>query len=100
MEYFVNPQDKEVTIKLNSCFDVSGYELFKSICTENMTENNHFVVDFENTEFMDSSALGMLLLLREHTRGDKSRVTFINVKKSARKILEIAQFHQLFNIQS
>lgn len=100
MEYSVNQANNDVTIVLDSCFDVSSYEYFKSICSENVTDKNHFKVDFSNTEFMDSSALGMLLLLREQTHGDKSRVTFVNVGEAARKILEIAQFQQLFRIQN
>lgn len=94
-----NKIDDLVTIVLDPSFDVSQYEKFKSICESNVSDTNRFAVDFAQTEYIDSSALGMLLLLREQTKGDKSRVTLINVGGSALNILKIAQFNQLFTIQ-
>jgi anti-anti-sigma factor len=47
---------------------------------------------------MDSSALGMLLLLREHVDGVRERVRIINCNTEIRKILEIANFDKLFDI--
>ncbi len=99
MDFSVNEKDEVVTIKLDSSFDVSHYEKFKVICSENVTDTNRFEVDFANTQYLDSSALGMLLLLRDQTHGEKDRVTLINVKDAALKILTIAQFQQLFNIE-
>lgn len=99
MEFSVDKQTQAVTITLDCCFDVSSYEYFKSLITENLTDNNLFVVDFKATEFLDSSALGMLLLLREKTHGDKSRIKLVNVGDAAQKILNVAQFQQLFNIK-
>jgi len=100
MDFSINEQDDVVRISLDSSFDVSHYERFKSICAENVKENNRFEVDFTETQYLDSSALGMLLLLREQTKGDKSRVTLKNVGEAALKILSIAQFQQLFNIET
>jgi len=87
-----------VTIVLPSSFDVSQYEEFKAICKEYEADDNRFEEDFTVTQYMDSSALGMLLLLREQVKGDKERVLLTNVTGTTLKILEIAQFNQLFNI--
>lgn len=57
-----------------------------------------FVIDMTKTEYMDSSALGMLLLLREHAGGEKARVTISNCGGEIRKILEISNFQKLFKI--
>lgn len=89
-----------VTILIDGSFDVSVYEQFKQACQSHLTDTARFVIDLKNASYMDSSALGMLLLLREKTQGDKARVSLVNVGSSVQSILEIAQFHQLFDIQA
>ncbi|HIE40095.1 MAG TPA: anti-sigma factor antagonist [Thiomicrorhabdus sp.] len=88
-----------VTIFVIGSFDVSAYEEFKENCRKYLTDSNTFIIDLEQATYMDSSALGMLLLLREKTLGDKKRVRLINVGKEVQSILEIAQFNQLFLIE-
>ncbi len=92
--------EEGVTISVIGSFDISAYEEFKENCQKYLTDSNKFVIDLERATYMDSSALGMLLLLREKTRGDKSRVRLINVGDNVLNILEIAQFNQLFVIES
>lgn len=93
-------EEKEglVTIRLGGSFDVSQYEKFKMICKKYDSSENRFELDFEKTIYMDSSALGMLLLLREQTKGDRGKVKLINVTGTVLKILEVAHFSQLFTI--
>lgn len=57
-----------------------------------------FIIDMAKTEYMDSSALGMLLLLREHAGGEKAKVNIKNCGAEIRKILEISNFQKLFSI--
>ena len=45
-----------------------------------------------------SSALGMLLLLRDHAGGDNAEVNLVNCNADVRKILTISNFEQLFSI--
>jgi anti-anti-sigma factor len=58
-----------------------------------------YVIDLRRTQFMDSSALGMLLLLREHAGGDTARITIENPAPEIRSILEVANFDKLFDIR-
>ncbi|MDX1351596.1 MAG: STAS domain-containing protein [Thiomicrorhabdus sp.] len=92
-------KDDLVTLILPCSFDVSYYEEFKAICESFKADDNRFELDFSETQYMDSSALGMLLLLREQVKGDKNRLQLINAGGTALKILEIAQFNQLFNFK-
>jgi len=98
MNLTVKTEKKQLTITLNNSFDVSHYEAFKALCKQYDSPDMSFVIDFSNTLYMDSSALGMLLLLREQTKGDKARVKLVNVSGSVFKVLELAHFGQLFNI--
>ena len=56
----------------------------------------HFIIDFAETQDIDSSALGMLLLLREHT--DAADVELINARANVRKALEIANISRIFKM--
>ena len=57
-----------------------------------------FTIDLSGTEYMDSSALGMLLLLREYAGGDQAAVSIINARPEVKKILDIANFNRLFKL--
>ena len=50
------------------------------------------------TTYLDSSALGMLLLLRDFAGGDDGKVEITNCNADVRKILAISNFEQLFTI--
>ena len=58
-----------------------------------------YVIDLRNTEYMDSSALGMLLLLREFAGGDSADIRITNINQDIRQILEISNFNRLFTIE-
>jgi anti-anti-sigma regulatory factor len=47
---------------------------------------------------MDSSALGMLLLLREHAGGDRSEIRIVNANTALRGTLRVAGFDKLFTL--
>lgn len=57
-----------------------------------------FIVDLSQTTYLDSSALGMLLQLREHA-GDKiDSVRVVNAKGNVKEILKVANFEQMVTI--
>jgi anti-anti-sigma factor len=80
-------------IAIRGRFDFSAHQEFRR-SYENAAEVSDYVVDLGGTEYVDSSALGMLLLLRERA-GDKS-VRIVNCSAGVRRILEIANFQKLF----
>lgn len=60
----------------------------------------HYSVDLKGTTYIDSSALGMLLLMRDHAGGDKAKhkIRLFNCSPDVKKILAISNFAQLFDI--
>ena len=50
------------------------------------------------TEYIDSSALGMLLLLREHAGNESSNITIEGCNDDIKKIFSISNFEKLFTI--
>lgn len=79
-------------------FDIACYEAFNHAYKDLVGQTDQFQVDLSMTTFMDSSALGMLLLLREKA-GDSAHIELVNANDEVAKILQIAQFHQLFTIR-
>ena len=57
-----------------------------------------FGIDFSSVEYLDSSALGMLLMLRDKMGGAKKDVSLSGVHGNVKQVLEIANFGQLFHI--
>ena len=55
-------------------------------------------VDLRDVVYMDSSALGMLLLLREHAKCRGGEVIIECPSEPIDKILKVANFEQLFTI--
>ena len=88
-----------ITIKTESKFDYSSHTEFRACYSDSNNSATHYVIDMRNTDYMDSSALGMLLLLREHVGDDRSKVTITNCNEEIKNILEISNFNKLFEIQ-
>ena len=85
-----------VTIKVTGRFDFTLHKAFRDAYREYDSGRVKFVVDMSRVEYLDSSALGMLLLLREHVGGDKGRVLIRNANAAVDKILRVANFDKLF----
>ena len=57
-----------------------------------------FHVDLRNTHYIDSSALGMMLLLREYAKCRGGSVIIDSPSEQIDKLLKVANFEQLFVI--
>ena len=55
-------------------------------------------IDMGSVEYLDSSALGMLLLLKDSTASRNIKLHIIRTSGTVRQILEIANFDKLFSI--
>ncbi len=88
----------EVTIQIFGRFDFSCYQPFVEGYENYPKGEKRFVVDLNETEYMDSSAMGMLLRLRDYSTKDGGDVALINANESVLEILKIANFNKLFAI--
>ncbi|MBF0093214.1 MAG: STAS domain-containing protein [Alphaproteobacteria bacterium] len=57
------------------------------------------VFDLNGVEFVDSAALGMLLLARDSAAGRGVRVVLRGARDQVKRIMEVAQFDTLFTIE-
>lgn len=93
-----SPDGQELTIKIDGRFDFGAHQEFRDAYERIDASPRRYVVDLKNTTYLDSSALGMLLLLRDHAGGDHAQVSLVNCNADVRKILSISNFEQLFSI--
>jgi anti-anti-sigma factor len=84
-------------IKIKGRFDFAIQNDFRK-AYENEASSKRFILDLSETEYMDSSALGMLLLLRDYAGTDTAKIELINCRQEIKNILEISNFQQLFTI--
>ena len=56
-------------------------------------------IHFGEVDYLDSSALGMLLLLREKAEGTGKSVILAGLHGTVKQVLDIANFGKLFSIR-
>ncbi len=65
---------------------------------KNTPKETQFIVDMNRTTYLDSSALGMLLLLRDHVDERSDKISIIGCNPEIKQILEMSNFTDLFDI--
>ncbi|MDP2560154.1 STAS domain-containing protein [Psychrobium sp. 1_MG-2023] len=94
----VASNNKDIVITISERFDFSQYKIFREAYCDCNGSGTDFYVDLSKANYMDSSALGMLLLLKEHADKLAGKVIIERPNDAINKVLEIAQFHHLMTI--
>lgn len=89
----------ELTITIDGRFDFSQYREFRQAYSQG-TPSIRYKINLSGVDYMDSAALGMLLLMRDHAGGDAASISLVGYSERIRKILEISRFDVLFNLRS
>jgi len=87
-----------LTLHIRDRFDFSLHRDFRA-AHEGAGGVSHYVVDLTQAGYMDSSALGMLLLLREWAQGCGADIRIVTGSPIVRKVLATAHFDKLFQIE-
>jgi len=94
----VSEDGRNITISITGKFDFQFYDEFRSAYAETPGSGVSYEVNLAGAEYLDSSALGMLLLLREHAGGESSKIDITHVSENVRKVPDVANFGKVFNI--
>ena len=91
----------DVVLKIEGRFDFNLHGEFQQAYESAMNNNaaSKFVIDMELAEYLDSSALGMLLILRDRLGCDPDRQVIVNCNDDVMEILQVSNFDKLFTIQ-
>jgi anti-anti-sigma factor len=95
----LSPDAKNVTITISGRFDFSTHQDFMQAYKAYPKGEKNYVVDLTHAEYLDSSAMGMLLQLREHSAKESDGVVLKNGNEAVQDVLRIANFEKLFVIQ-
>ncbi|RDL45941.1 anti-sigma factor antagonist [Marinomonas piezotolerans] len=99
MSISVSVEDNKgiVEIAVIGSFDFSLFNDFRLAYTDFIDQYDHFVVNMENVEYLDSAALGMLLSMKA-ALSSEARIEIIKANDFIRNILMISRFDKRFEI--
>ena len=87
-------------VTLGGRFDFNSHREFRSACDTALgdPEVRNIEIDFGRVDYLDSSALGMLLQLRERAAESSRPVKLANCSGIVGDVLKVANFGKLFAI--
>jgi len=88
----------EVLIEVSGHFDFTEQKAFRDAYLQYPADMS-YRVDLSCADYLDSSALGMLLLLRQHAGEQSEKVKLVGASNAVMKILNIANFDKLFTFE-
>ena len=91
--------ENDFLISVKGRFDFNAAPLFRDTYEKTSTQPKCYIIDLKEAEYLDSTALGVLLSLREHAIRQHSAVKIINCNKDVAKILNVTKLDQLFLIE-
>ena len=86
------------TIQIKGKFDFNLVQSFRSAYSEIVDNLDTIIIDLRETEYMDSSALGMLLNMQKNLSGKVNTIKISNCRPQIKKILQISRFDKKFDI--
>ena len=89
-----------LSIRVAGRFDFSTNVAFRGAYQGQERKGIKYRVDFGETDYMDSSALGMLLNLKQYADENGGKVVLCNLPAPIQQIIDIAQFHKIFTIEN
>ena len=90
---------QELTIAVQGRFDFSSLQAFRDAYEKVAPDPARYVVDLKEADYLDSSALGMLLALRDHAGGDEAHIIIRGAIPDVKKILTITKLNELFKVE-
>jgi anti-anti-sigma factor len=100
MQYTLEATDSDISVVLTESFTFRDNGTFREMLGE--IEKHHFSrisCDVSAIDFVDSAALGMLLLLRDMAEKKHSDVVLRGARGQVQKMFEVSKFSKLFIIE-
>lgn len=99
MQVNIRFESPRALLSLNGNFTFEFHREFKQASNSALDHDGltEIEIDFAAVDYMDSAALGMLLLFNERAAGKK--ITLVNCKGTVKSVLDIANFGKIFEIR-
>lgn len=89
---------QHLTVFVDEIFDFSKVQDFRMAFSAGIDEVKEIEIDLHRTEYMDSSALGMMLNMQKLLSKQVTSFSIVNCRPQVLKILQIARFDKKFTI--
>jgi anti-anti-sigma factor len=101
MSITVQVLDGVARISMTDRFDFQVHREFKDAYAPLLVNAavREIEVEMSRVTYLDSSALGMLMLLNERARAVNKSITLLNASRVVAQVLEVANFSKIFNIK-
>jgi anti-anti-sigma factor len=100
IEFEKNESDNTGIIRIRGLFNFDANPEFRKALEAGVGSDCKIIVDMSQVDEIDSSALGMLLLLREQCGGNHARIRIVKSKAHILAVLKMANFQNLFDIDA
>jgi len=92
----VNESGSDITIAIKGRFDFNILQEFRNAYSDFQGAGKKFTIELAETEYIDSSALGMLLNMKNHLGCEDREIAIRNCQPNLMKIFSIAHFDKKF----
>ena len=100
MQITMRADGKQAVVRLSGRFEFSAHREFREVMDTALQNKDleTVTVDLADVDYIDSSALGMLLMLREKANQATTGLALANPRGIVKQALDIAHFERLFSI--
>ncbi len=101
MNITTSREGQAITVRMEGRLTFEHHQSFKTTVYPFLEEEGvkEVIIDLGGVTYMDSSSLGMLLLLRERAETKSIKVALRRPSPSVTTILKVVQFDRLFEIR-
>lgn len=92
-------EDDIQTVKLVGDLDVYSEEDFKEFIEEKIDANKELIFDLQDLDYLDSTGLGMFMLIYNKQKENGKSVKIINTKENIKKLFKITDLSDLFDME-
>lgn len=102
MQITVKNAENQATLVLQGRFDFHTHREFRTAYEQPLEDSSvrEIVIDLAGVDYLDSSALGMLLLLRERADSMGKTVALARMQGTVKQVLDVANFGKIFPIKA
>ncbi len=93
-------REAEVTLQLEGRFDFRAHPVFREVTRQALEQPGvrSLELNLSRVSYLDSAALGMLLMLRDRAQLPDGSVRLCQANADVQRVLDIARFERLFGI--
>ena len=101
MEYKTATSGSAFEIHISGRFTFADYPVFRELLkTVEFGAGKSLIFDMNNVTFVDSSALGMLLIAHEESKKNGGMIILRKPQGQVRRTLEVASMDSIFKIET